>query len=156
MMLLPAVGDYPVALGDSPKMNYVVIFTKTTAFYLENNTKKIRPHYKVLRNPGMLVQEVPPEYWKMGRSNIVIPMTDEERIERNAFIAKYGHDEDVFFPDKELGAPLSFPEEEARKVLLAQRTRLEKIKDYWASLDKEHLLYWGVILLLTAQAFRKP
>ena len=109
--------------------------------------------------------ELSPTYWKMGRSNIVVPMTLEEQQMRDAYIREYGHDLDVFFPDKEYGAPLSqpaiphadptpWPEEEITEVI-KEKTHMEKMKDHWKNLDKEALFQWSVIVLLLLQLFRQ-
>jgi len=88
-----------------------VVFTKTHAIVLENNSRKLKHGYAVLTNPNFLVGETPNKYWKIGKNNSVTPMNPFEMIERDKAIDALGIDTDcdILQPVTEKGAPATKP-----------------------------------------------
>lgn len=88
-----------------------VVFTKTNAYVLFDNKKGIKSGYLVLTNPKILCADCSTHYWKMGRNNTVVEMSEAEKQQRLLDIETYGTelDENFFMPEKSLGAPVSKP-----------------------------------------------
>jgi len=77
----------------------VVVFTKTNAKVLINNTRPIKKGLPFLVNPRMDTDNVWPEYWKIGENNNVVIMDMHERAQRDRDIRLFGIDNDIFEPE---------------------------------------------------------
>lgn len=87
-----------------------VVFTLTDAILLENNIRPIKGKYIVLTNPHLDVMNQASRYWKIGKNNSVVIMTDKEKKERDKYIQKHGIDgDDIFMPHKEIARPMDKP-----------------------------------------------
>ena len=88
-----------------------VVFTPVNAFVLVNNKRGIKDDYLVLTNPKIDVGTVSSRYWKIGRNNSVVVMSDEEKKNRDLDIDQLGEhfSSDIFVAELQKGAPSSKP-----------------------------------------------